>query len=330
MVDTISITVSDEMAGERLDKLLTRQIPDMSRSRLKALIQESAVQVRTAQAAHTITSPSKPVKSGDVIEITIPDATEPDPQPEDIPLNVVFEDDDVILINKPPGMVVHPAPGSPTGTLVNALLHHCGNSLSGIGGVKRPGIVHRIDKDTSGLIIMAKNDIAHHGLAEQFADHSIERLYAAICKGHPNPKNGRIEGNIARHTGDRKKMAVSESGGKWAVTHYKTIANYQASGRPIASLIECKLETGRTHQVRVHMNHIGHTLIGDPVYGRSSKLSGNIAADIRGAVQGFKRQALHAKTLGFQHPRTGEALKFESEYPYDFKGLFDALMPYKV
>ncbi len=330
MTDTHIITVTDEMAGVRLDKLLTQEIPDMSRSRLKNLINEEAVTLTNSSGARTIPTPSRTVKPGDSIKITIPDAAEPDPIAENIPLDVVFEDEHIILVNKPAGMVVHPAPGSPTGTLVNALLYHCGDSLSGIGGVKRPGIVHRIDKDTSGIIIMAKHDKAHVGLSEQFADHSIERLYTAICKGHPNPSNGRIEGHIARHSTDRKKMAVYDGHGKWAATHYRTIKHYQASGKPIASLIECKLETGRTHQVRVHMNHIGHALIGDPVYGRTAKLSGSIAGPVRAAVQSFNRQALHARTLGFIHPISGKAFKFESELPYDMKGLLETLTPYQA
>ena len=330
MTDTHIITVTDEMAGVRLDKLLTQEIPDMSRSRLKNLINEEAVTLTNLSGARTIPTPSRTVKPGDSIKIIIPDAAEPDPIAENIPLDVVFEDEHIILVNKPAGMVVHPAPGSPTGTLVNALLYHCGDSLSGIGGVKRPGIVHRIDKDTSGIIIMAKHDKAHVGLAEQFADHSIERLYTAICKGHPNPANGRIEGHIARHSTDRKKMAVYDGHGKWAETHYRTLKHYQASGKPIASLIECKLETGRTHQVRVHMNHIGHALVGDPVYGRTAKLSNSVAGPVRAAVQSFNRQALHARTLGFIHPVSGKAFKFESELPYDMKGLIETLTPYQA
>jgi 23S rRNA pseudouridine1911/1915/1917 synthase len=330
MTDTYSITVTEDTAGVRLDKLLTQHIPGMSRSRLKNLINDKAVTLISASGARTIPTPSRTVKSGDQIEINIPDAVEPDPAAENIPLDVVFEDEHIILVNKPAGMVVHPAPGSPSGTLVNALLYHCGDSLSGIGGVKRPGIVHRIDKDTSGLIIMAKHDKAHTGLAEQFADHSIERLYTAVCKGHPNPANGRIEGHIARHSTDRKKMAVYDGHGKWAATHYKTLENYQASGKPIATLIECKLETGRTHQVRVHMNHIGHTLIGDPVYGRTAKLSGSVAGPVRAAIQSFSRQALHARTLGFIHPISGEPFKFESKLPYDMQELINTLMPYRI
>ncbi|GHF23464.1 pseudouridine synthase [Kordiimonas sediminis] len=261
--------------------------------------------------------------------VTLPEPESAEPEAQNIPLDVLYEDADVIVINKPAGMVVHPAAGSPDGTLVNALLHHCGSSLSGIGGVKRPGIVHRIDKDTSGILVMAKNDKAHQGLSIQFADHSIERVYGAVCRGHPNPAAGRIEGNIARHPVDRKKMAVTDKGGKWAATHYKTLSNYQHQGIDLASLIECRLETGRTHQVRVHMAHIGHALVGDPVYSRG-KWSSKIPADLRGTLLGFARQALHARVIGFIHPVTGKTLKFEADYPSDMQKLISALDQYSV
>ncbi|MCJ9427592.1 RluA family pseudouridine synthase [Kordiimonas marina] len=329
MTDKFDIHITDEMAGARLDKILADALPDLSRSRLKALIKEGEV-TRTGDAAATIKSPSQAVKPGECYRVNIPAPEEAEPQAEDIPLDVVYEDDDLIVVNKPAGMVVHPAPGSPSGTLVNALLHHCGASLSGIGGVRRPGIVHRIDKDTSGLLIMAKNDKAHHGLAEQFAAHTIERVYAAVCKGHPVPPKGRIEGDIARHPVDRKRMAVTDRGGKWAATHYETLAHYQVNGTPLASLIECRLETGRTHQVRVHMAHIGHPLIGDPVYARGIKLSNSVKGDARAALQSFKRQALHARVLGFIHPISGKTFKFESELPHDMADLLAALDPYKV
>ena len=322
------ITVSPEQAGIRLDKLLSDALPDLSRSRLQALIKEG--QVILAGSPTKIKSPSRSVKPGESFTVHIPMPEDAAPAAQDIPLDVVFEDEHLIVVNKAPGMVVHPAPGSPDGTLVNALLHHCAGSLSGIGGVKRPGIVHRIDKETSGLLIMAKHDKAHNGLAEQFADHSIERLYTAVCKGHPVPPAGRIEGNIARHPVDRKRMAVSASGGKWAATHYRTIKQYQQSGTALASLIECKLETGRTHQVRVHMAHIGHPLVGDPVYARAGKIANSIKGPARDALASFKRQALHARVLGFLHPITGERFKFESDLPYDMKLLLDALDRYAV
>ncbi|WP_035921460.1 RluA family pseudouridine synthase [Kordiimonas gwangyangensis] len=328
MSDMFHITVSPEQAGIRLDKLLSDALPDLSRSRLQALIKEG--QVILAGSPAKIKSPSRSVKPGESFTVNIPMPEDAAPAAQDIPLDVVFEDEHLIVVNKAPGMVVHPAPGSPDGTLVNALLHHCAGSLSGIGGVKRPGIVHRIDKETSGLLIMAKHDKAHNGLAEQFADHSIERLYTAVCKGHPVPPAARIEGNIARHPVDRKRMAVSETGGKWAATHYRTIKQYQQAGTALASLIECKLETGRTHQVRVHMAHIGHPLVGDPVYARAGKIANSIKGPARDALASFKRQALHARVLGFLHPITGERFKFESDLPYDMKLLLDALDRYAV
>lgn len=330
MSDAFQISVDPAQSGIRLDKLLAEALPDMSRSRLQSLIKGGSVHLIIPSPGGTIKSPSRSVKQGEVFSVEIPEPEDATPRPENIPLDVVFEDDHVIVVNKPAGMVVHPAPGAPSGTLVNALLHHCAGSLSGIGGVKRPGIVHRIDKETSGLLIMAKHDKAHNGLAAQFADHSIERLYSAVCKGHPVPPSGRIEGNIARHPVDRKRMAVAQTGGKWAATHYRTIKHFQQSGTPIASLIECQLETGRTHQVRVHMAHIGHPLVGDPVYARAFKLSGKIKGPARDALAAFNRQALHARVLGFFHPITGEAFKFESELPHDMKEMLASLDPYAV
>lgn len=326
MNDTFDIEISTDTAGTRLDKLLADAMPDVSRSRIKALIKEGQVSC----AGISIKSPSKSVKSGEFYHVAIPEPEDADPLPENIPLDIIFEDDHLIVVNKPAGMVVHPAAGSPNGTLVNALLHHCQGTLSGIGGVKRPGIVHRIDKETSGLLVVAKHEKAHNGLAEQFADHSIERKYSAICKGHPRPSTDRIEGNIARHPVDRKRMAVSESAGKWAVTNYKIIEAFSQHGTPLASEIECQLETGRTHQIRVHMTHIGHALIGDQVYGRAGKLPSSVKGPARAALQSFKRQALHAKSLGFIHPISGEPFKFISELPYDMKALLEALSPYKV
>lgn len=326
MSDIFHINIGPDLAGSRLDKVLAGALPDISRSRLKALIEEGHVREQQNGAP---ASPSRKVKNGEIYQVTIPEAEDPDPQPENIPLDIVFEDEHLVIVNKAPGMVVHPAAGSPSGTLVNALLHHCRGTLSGIGGVKRPGIVHRIDKDTSGLLIVAKNDKAHNGLAEQFADHSIDRIYTAICKGHPTPLHNRIEGNIARHPTDRKRMAVSKTGGKWAATHYKTVTHYAQNGKPVASRIECKLETGRTHQVRVHMAHIGHPLVGDPVYSRSA-IGNSIKGPVRAALLGFKRQALHARTLGFIHPISGEAFKFDSDLPYDMKQLLETLSPYEL
>lgn len=329
MSNRIEITVQDNQGGNRLDKLLAEHLTDLSRSRIQALIKDGCVSEHAGGSARTIKTPSRAVKPGERFELNIPEVADAEPEPEDIPLDVVYEDEHLIVVNKPAGMVVHPAPGSPAGTLVNALLHHCKGSLSGIGGVARPGIVHRIDKDTSGLLVIAKHDKAHTGLAEQFAAHTVERRYRAVCKGLPNPSSGRIEGNIGRNPNDRKKMAVVASGGKHAITHYSCIESFQQSGRPVASHIECQLETGRTHQVRVHMLHIGHPLVGDPLYTRTS-LSSFIKGDARAALSAFTRQALHAKTLGFIHPITQEAFKFDSELPYDFSRLLDGLQPYKV
>lgn len=329
MSNAIEISVAEQDAGSRLDKILALHLPDMSRSRLQALIKEGCVLHITPKFERTIMTPSAAVKPGDHFRLTIPDAVEPIPEPENIPLNVVFEDEHLIVVNKPAGMVVHPAPGSPTGTLVNALLYHCDGSLSGIGGVKRPGIVHRIDKDTSGLLVVAKHDRAHTGLAEQFAAHTVERRYRAVCKGRPTPLQGRIEGNIGRNPNDRKKMTVVKTGGKTAVTHYRTLDCFQQGGHALASHIECQLETGRTHQVRVHMMHIQHPLIGDPLYARNS-LPSYVKGSARDSLSAFKRQALHAKSLGFDHPISGQHFKFDSELPYDFSRLLAGLDPYKV
>lgn len=333
MTDSIDILVTDNTAGMRLDKLLSSHLTDMSRSRIQALIKQGCVALVSSNPAvnteRTIVSPSVSVKPGEQYRLVIPDAIDAEPAAENIPLSVTYEDEHLIVINKSAGMVVHPAPGSPDGTLVNALLHHCGGSLSGIGGVKRPGIVHRIDKDTSGLLVVAKHDKAHTGLAEQFAAHTIERRYHAICKGRPNPLNGRIEGNIGRNPRDRKKMTVVPSGGKHAVTHYQTLNCYQQNGHAVATYLECQLETGRTHQVRVHMMNQGNPLIGDPLYARST-LPSFINGAARAGIAKFKRQALHAKSLGFDHPITGQPFKFECDLPYDFIELLENLEPYKV
>ncbi len=274
--------------------------------------------------------------------MVLPVAVELETLAEDIPLDVVFEDAHLIVVNKPAGMVVHPAPGSETGTLVNALLHHCGDTLSGIGGKKRPGIVHRIDKDTSGLLVVAKTDAAHQGLAAQFAAHQLERLYRAVVWGRPSavdPRlagiNGvrfekgnvvRISGNIARHKTDRKRMAVVKDAGRHAITRARTDESFGPTDRPVASLLTCWLETGRTHQIRAHMSYVGHALIGDPVYGSRRAVPKN-ALSVTGleALRGFARQALHAATLGFVHPVTSEELRFEAPLPADFDGLLIAL-----
>jgi 23S rRNA pseudouridine1911/1915/1917 synthase len=275
-----------------------------------------------------------------VISVTIEEASDSHIGPEDIPLDVVFEDDDLIVVNKPAGMVVHPAPGTPSGTLVNALMHHCGDNLSGVGGVKRPGIVHRIDKETSGLLVVAKSDVAHQGLAAQFERHTVERYYRAVCYGVPDANDPRLRGvkgasfetgnilklttQLARHKTDRQRQAVLFQGGRHAVTRARIVEPF---GNPaVAALIECWLETGRTHQIRVHMAHAGHGLIGDPTYGGKRKLPVKALSEkALVAVQAFPRQALHAAVLGFTHPVSGETVRFEAPLPQDMQDLLEAL-----
>ncbi|MEL6877117.1 MAG: RluA family pseudouridine synthase [Pseudomonadota bacterium] len=300
-------------APARLDKALA-DATELSRARVQALIAEGHVQVDGAAA----TSPSAKVAAGASFQIDVPAAAEAEALPQDIPLDVAFEDEHLIVVNKPAGMVVHPAAGNPDGTLVNALLHHCSGQLSGIGGVARPGIVHRIDKDTSGLLVVAKSDAAHEGLARQFADHSLHRRYLAICGGHPSPKEGTIAERIGRSDTNRKKMAVLDkkaSRGKHAVTHYKVLKRFESS-----ALIECRLETGRTHQVRVHCASIGHALLGDPLYGKTPKPLKFLLQS-----QQFTRQALHAAELGFLHPISGENMRFSADLPEDMRELIDEL-----
>lgn len=268
-----------------------------------------------------ITDNSFAVRAGDSFQVTLPPPQEAEPIAEDIALDVVYEDDDLIVINKPAGMTVHPAAGAYSGTLVNALLYHCRDNLSGIGGVKRPGIVHRIDKETSGLLVAAKNDYAHNFLSEQFAEHSIERTYLAVVYGVPNPLNGRIEGNIGRSKFDRKKMSLVESGGKFAATNYKTL---QVFGKA-ASLVQCNLETGRTHQIRVHLSSRGNALIGDKVYVKNKKSELTLPVELKNYVNTFPRQALHAKSLGFVHPRSKKFMQFDSELPTDMSELLTKL-----
>lgn len=323
--------VTFEIAADpppRLDKALARDVPEaaaLSRSRLSRLIAAGAVAVNGS----VVTDPRARIAAGDAVVVTVEEATEYDVLPENIPLDVVHEDGDLIVVNKPAGMVVHPAPGTPTGTLVNALLHHFGGELSGIGGEKRPGIVHRIDKDTSGLLVVAKSDAAHHGLAAQFADHSAERLYRAVCHGVPDPADPRLRGlkgvsferavmkitsGLARHRTDRQKQAVVWDGsGRHAVTRVRLRQRFGS----VAALVECQLETGRTHQIRVHMAHAGHGLVGDPVYG-GRRLPPALGVS-------FDRQALHAATLGFVHPVTGATHRFEAPMPDDMETLVTAL-----
>ncbi len=310
--------VNKEYKGLRIDKFLTLSFPEMSRSQIQRLIKSGNVSCDD----DIIADNSFKVRVDDSYQVFVPEAVDADPEPENIPLEIVYEDEDIIIVNKPAGMTVHPAPGSPNGTLVNALLYHCRDRLSGVGGVKRPGIVHRIDKDTSGLLVVAKNDMAHRHLSEQFFEHSIERTYFALVYGLPNPPAGRIEANIGRSPYDRKKMAIVQTGGKAAVTNYKTIENF----KNCAALVQCNLETGRTHQIRVHMSSLGCNLIGDQLYVKSKKtLAKGIDQDIKKYVNDFPRQALHATTLGFKHPRSNEFVSFSSEFPDDFKQLLGCL-----
>lgn len=319
-----SLRLAASLAG-RLDKALAEAAPTLSRSRLRALIEQGAV---TRDGGLLVTDPGLKVKPGDAFVVAIPLPVPAVPEPEAIPLAVVFEDAHLIVIDKPAGMVVHPAPGAETGTLVSALLYHCGDSLSGIGGVARPGIVHRIDKDTSGLLVVAKSDAAHAGLAAQFAAHDLERSYLAVVWGVPDraePRLGglpgvsfeadgwtRIEAPIARHRSDRKRMAVV-AGGRRAVTRFRVLDRFGPATRPHTALLRCRLETGRTHQIRVHLTHIGHPLVGDATYGRPRPSPPEAAS--------FPRQALHAATLGFVHPITGATHLFESPLPDDLAEL---------
>jgi len=309
----------------RLDRVLAARLPALSRSRLKTLILDGQVTV----AARTIRDPATAVKSGDLVSVTLPVPEPAKPAGEDIPLNIVYEDDDLIVIDKPAGLVVHPAAGHATGTLVNALIAHCGDSLSGIGGVKRPGIVHRLDKDTSGLLVVAKNDAAHRALGAQFADKeesAIERAYLALVWGAPARPKGTIDAPLDRHPQAREKRAVRE-GGRHAVTHWQVLERFAGpDGKPVASLLECRLETGRTHQIRVHLAHIGHPILGDATYATGFKTKANrLGTRARAALEALGRQALHAYLLVVEHPQTQKRLRFQSELPGDLRRLRDAL-----
>lgn len=307
------VTLSPEEAVGRLDKALAEKLPELSRARVQALMAQGLI----SRDGRPADDPSVKAQAGDY-RILIPPPEPAEPQPEAIPLSILFEDAHLIVIDKPAGLAMHPAPGSESGTLVNALLRHCGDTLSGIGGVARPGIVHRIDKETSGVVVAAKTDEAHRGLSALFAAHDIERLYRAFTRGAPHPAKGRIEARIARSTHDRKKMAVVKAGGREAVTHYAVEEAYGPQAKPTAARLACRLETGRTHQIRVHLASIGAPCLGDPVYG-----SGAPSLAVREAIAeaGLTRQALHAAVLGFRHPVTGEDLRFESPLPPDLAAL---------
>ncbi|OCX62811.1 RNA pseudouridine synthase [Thioclava sp. SK-1] len=325
-----------ESPADRLDKALAAHVPEeaaLSRSRLSKLIAEGAVH-RNGVA---VTDQKAKVAPGEIYEIALEPAKSVTTQAQDIPLDIIWEDEDLIVINKPPGMVVHPAPGTPDGTLVNALLHHFGGTLSGVGGEARPGIVHRIDKETSGLLVAAKSDRAHHGLAAQFEKHTVHRHYLAVCYGVPSAADPRLRGtkgvnfeagnvlkitsHLARHKTDRQRQAVLFHGGRHAVTRAHVVEDFGA-----AALIDCWLETGRTHQIRVHLSHVGHGLIGDPTYGGRRKLSPKqVSPEAAQAAAAFPRQALHAATLGFVHPVTAQELSFTSPIPEDMAMLIQAL-----
>jgi 23S rRNA pseudouridine1911/1915/1917 synthase len=324
-----TINVSGEQAGQRLDRVLAGASA-LSRTRLKALILDGAVTI----GARTIRDPGYRVNAGESVAVTVPEAEPAEPGGESIPLNIVYEDDEIIVIDKPAGLVVHPAPGHATGTLVNALIAHCGGSLSGIGGVKRPGIVHRLDKDTTGLMVVAKTDAAHRSLAAQFADHGrtgpLRRGYLAFVWGAPARQKGTIDAPIDRHPKSRDRMAVRAKG-RAAITHWQVLERFggkdgKKSDKPIASLIECRLETGRTHQIRVHLAHAGHPVLGDATYGPGFKTkAARLPEAARQTLEGLGRQALHAYLLAVQHPKSGEKLEFRSELPADLIRLHHSL-----
>ncbi len=333
--------ILSESPPARLDKALARDVPEaanLSRTRLGRLIEQGAVTLDGV----VVQDPRAKVTEGQIVQIEVEEAAESHILPEEIPLSVIFEDDDLIVIDKPAGMVVHPAPGSPSGTLVNALLAHCGDDLSGVGGMKRPGIVHRIDKDTTGLLVVAKSDAAHHGLAAQFEKHTVERYYRTLVYGVPDANDPRLRGvkgtnfeagnilkittQLARHKTDRQRQAVFFGTGRHAVTRARTVSRYGTP--PVLALMECWLETGRTHQIRVHLAHAGHGMVGDPVYGGKRKLArASLPEALAEAVKAFPRQALHAAVLGFVHPISGGDIRFEAPLPADMAELLDMLEP---
>ena len=320
-----TVRIATEEAGHRLDRVLAARIPSLSRSRLKALILSGQVAIE----GRTIRDPAASVNSGDVVAVALPPPEKARPEGQAIPLNIVYEDDDLIVVDKPKGLVVHPAAGHAQGTLVNALIAHCGDSLSGIGGIKRPGIVHRLDKDTTGLMVVAKTDIAHRALSKQFADKGesgLKRGYLALVWGAPDRPKGTIDAPLDRHPHARDKRAV-RANGRRAVTHWQVLERYGGpDGKPVASLLACTLETGRTHQIRVHLAHIGHPIMGDETYatGFKTKIS-RLGPQARAALARLGRQALHAHSLRFEHPASGEMLAFRSELPDDLRLLHEAL-----
>jgi 23S rRNA pseudouridine1911/1915/1917 synthase len=326
---TETVRIAAEEAGQRIDRVLAARIPTLSRSRLKALILAGQVAAIGTKATFTIRDPATAVNAGDTVTVTLPPPAEAQPKGEAIPLNVVYEDDSLIVIDKPAGLVVHPAAGHATGTLVNALIAHCGDSLSGIGGVRRPGIVHRLDKDTTGLMVVAKTDKAHRALSKQFADKGasgLQRGYLAIVWGAPDRPKGTIDAPLDRSPKAREKRAVRE-GGREAVTHWQVLERFAGrDGKPVASLLACTLETGRTHQIRVHLAHIGHPILGDETYATGFKTKASrLGPETQGSLQALGRQALHAYLLAITHPETGDILEFRAELPGDMRRLRDAL-----
>ena len=324
----LAFAVTYAQDGDRLDKTLAASSDHLSRARLQELVKAGHCVVTRRQTDTTIKDPSWRVKQDDIVALTLPPPVDTTVKAQNIALNVLYEDADLLVVNKPADMVVHPAPGSPDGTLVNALLAHCGDRLSGIGGEKRPGIVHRLDKDTSGIMVVAKNDAAHQGLSEQFAAHGrdgrMQRLYQALVWGEPLPAAGTVDAALARSASNRKKIAVSKSNdARHAVTHYRRLKSYSENQ---VSLIECRLETGRTHQIRVHMAHIGHPVLGDKLYGTGMKSRAvHLSEAQKTALDALDRQALHAAALGFEHPRTGETHFYEASLPQDLAALLEAM-----
>lgn len=319
-MDIINLTVEKGEEKQRIDKFLATRLFPITRTRIQTLIDDNQLSCGPA----IITSASHKIAEGEAYTLTIPPATEATPKAEEIPLSILYEDSDLLVLNKPAGMVVHPAPGHHHSTLVNALLNHCGESLSGIGGVRRPGIVHRLDKDTSGLMVVAKNDIAHQGLCAQFANRTLSRSYWAFVWGMPSVKEDVVETQMGRSSKNRQKMAVVPQGGKLAITHYRVLKTFFAKNHPSQSisLIQCDLKTGRTHQIRVHLSHIGHSLIGDPLYGHTPKQARKAFLS---DVVSFPRQALHAFCLKFIHPKTQVPLTFEAPLPSDLESLLSHL-----
>lgn len=325
----MTFEVEDEEDGQRLDVILARTITHLSRSRLKQLIEQGQVHVNGAN----LVQPKLRVKPQDVISLVVPPPVDATPKPQDIPLDILYEDDDLIVINKPVGMVVHPAPGAPHSTLVNALLFHCGESLQGIGGVKRPGIVHRLDKDTSGVMVAAKNEQTHNHLAAQFADHGLNgplrRAYTAFVWGHHPRFEGTIDAPLGRDQHNRLKQSVRQDG-RHAVTHFQTLERFGGEGWVMAKL-ECRLETGRTHQIRVHMANVGHPIVADPLYASGFQTKSNrLPENLANIVNGLHRQALHATELGIEHPTSGEFMLFQAPLPADLSALDQGLLPFSL